>query len=112
MSTDNRYLPTAINLPCGIVARIELVPMPKPSPAGTYTFNPPNTDIQIHLFRDEKLIEQRRWDTLIGGIDEATLADGSMLDADDLDELDNAGWQEMAKFGMVPTVWVEPIPRR
>ena len=58
------------------------------------------------------LIEQRQWGTLICGSDEVTLTDGSTLDADDLDELDNADWKEMAKFGLVPIVWVEPTPRR
>ena len=69
-----------------------------------HTFNPPNTDIQVNLFRDDKLIERRRWDTLIG-TGTVTLADGSTLNADDLYELDSAGWQEMGAVGMIPPVW-------
>jgi hypothetical protein len=71
-----------------------------------YPLNPPNTDIQVSLFRNGKFIEQRRWDTLICGRDAAVeLADGSTLDADDLYELDSAGWEEMGNFGMISTVW-------
>lgn len=99
------FLPKAISLPSGVVAKIELIPMPKPDAAGQYLLNPPNTEIQVSLFRNDKLIERRRWDTLISGSDVATLADGSVLDADDLYELDSAGWEVMGDFGMIPTVF-------
>ncbi|WP_420213360.1 hypothetical protein ACN8ZM_39765 (plasmid) [Burkholderia aenigmatica] len=105
MSTTEKYLPNAIALSNGVVAKIELVPMPELNAKGQYPLNPPNTDIQVSLFRDDKLIERRRWDSLIGDVSEVTLADGTILDEDDLFKLDSAGWQEMGNFGMVPTVW-------
>jgi hypothetical protein len=105
MPHTSPYLPNPINLPGGVVARIELDPMPKPDAAGKYPLNSPNTDIQVSLFRNDELIERRCWDTLICGADAVTLADGSTLDADDLYELDDSGWEEMSNFGMIPTVW-------
>ncbi|MGF6813168.1 hypothetical protein OKW30_008385 [Paraburkholderia sp. Clong3] len=104
MTNIETFLPNPIALPSGVVARIELIPMPKPDAAGKYPFNPPNTEIQVSLFRDDKLIGRRRWDTLISTGD-VTLVDGSTLGADDLYELDGAGWEEMGNFGMIPTVW-------
>ncbi|ELA01469.1 hypothetical protein D769_00030 [Cupriavidus sp. HMR-1] len=105
MTNSKTFLPKSIDLPGGVVARIELVPMPKPDAAGRYPLNPPGTDIQVSLFRNDQLIERRRWDTLICGSDAVTLADGSTLDADDLYELDSAGWEELGNFGMIPTAW-------
>ena len=104
MTNNSTFLPKAINLPSGIVARIELNPMPKPDSTGDYPFNPPNTDIQVSLFRNDTLIERRPWDSLIGA-DRAMLADGTTLDENDLYELDSSGWDVMGEFGMIPTVW-------
>lgn len=67
-----------------------------------------NTDIQVSLFRNDQLIERRQWDTLVCGAAAVTLVDGSTLDGGDLKELDSTGWDQMAGFGMVPAVWVEP----
>lgn len=104
MTNNCTFLPRAIDLPSGIVARIELSPMPKSDSTGAYPFNPPNTDIYVSLFRCETIIERRPWDSLIGA-DRAVLADGTTLDEDDIYKLDGSGWKIMGEFGMIPTVW-------
>ncbi|GJH04617.1 hypothetical protein [Paraburkholderia terrae] len=104
MTNNSAFLPQAIDLPSGIAARIELIPMPKPDSTGAYPFNPPNTDIQVSLFRNDTLIERRSWDSLIGA-DRVTLKDGTTLDENDIYALDGSSWDVMGQFGMIPTVW-------
>jgi len=105
MTNNATFLPKAIELPSGVIAKIELIPAPKPDAAGVYPLGH-QADIQVSLFRADTLVERRRWDTLICGADVVTLADGSALDADDLYELDSAGWNQMLDYGMLPGVWV------
>lgn len=101
----SQFLSSPINLSGGTVARIELIPMPEPDENGRYK---PRQDceIQVSLFRDEKLIERRPWDTVICGAAAVTLADGSSLNEDDLYELDSAGWDQMIDVGLIPGAFV------
>ena len=99
------FLPRPIHLPSGVVARIELFPMPLPDGQGRYQ---PRQDceIQVSLYRGNTLIDRRRWDTLICGAPSVTLADASTLNEDDLDELDADGWDQMCSVGLIPSAFV------
>ena len=99
------FLSTPIDLLNGIVARIALIPMPQPDEHGRYK---PRQDCDIHvsLYRGDKFIESRRWDTLISGESSAVLVDGTILSEDDLDELDSTGWDQMLEVGLIPSVLV------
>jgi hypothetical protein len=105
MTNTNAFLPKPIRLPSGVVAKIELIPMPKPNERGRYEPRQ-DCDIQVSLFRDENLIERRRWDTVICGAAVVALADGSTLNEEDLYELDTAGWHQMIDVGLVPGAFV------
>ena len=95
------YLPDEIELPSGVTARIELIPMPQPDSTGRYK---PTHDGEIHvdLYRGGRLIERREWNSLIGEEESVELLDGSFLDEDDLSELDSQGWDQMFTVGIVP----------
>ena len=97
----DQFLPTPIMLPSGVMARIALNPMPKPDERGRYKPRQ-DCDIQVSLYRDDNLIESRRWDTLICGESNVVLVDGTTLSEDDLDELDSTGWDQMMAVGLVP----------
>lgn len=99
--TTPTFLPTPIPLPRGVVAKIELTPMPQPGRDGRY---PPSTDTAVHLsfFRDDVLLERRYWHTVICDAPAVTLADGTTLDADDLEALDAAGWDQLLHYGVMP----------
>lgn len=101
MPHSAQFLPAPIDLPSGVTARIALLPMPQPNEHGQYK---PRQDceIQVSLYRAEKLIEMRRWDTLICGDSSVELVDGTTLSEDDLDELDSTGWDQMMAVGLVP----------
>lgn len=103
------YLPNPITLPSGIVAKLEVIPMPKPDATGRYR---PKKDysVNVGLFRDEQLIELRPMGTLICGASEVELADGSKLDEDDIYALDSDGWDQLLDLGVVPTELVLAIP--
>ena len=105
MTNSDAFLPTPIHLPGGVVARIELTPMPQKGVDGRY---PPSvgTDIQVSLLRDGKFIERRRWDSLICSMKVVRLIDGTALDEYDLHELDSRGWDLMLDCGIVPTTFV------
>lgn len=103
-SVGFQFLPKKIDLPGGVVARIALNPMPEPDEHGDYKPRQ-DCDIQVSLFRDDHLIEHRRWDTLIDGHSTVVLADGSTLSADDLGELDAAGWSQMVDVGLIPSAY-------
>lgn len=101
MTNTSIFLPKPINLPNGMVARITLTPMPQPDGQGRY--QPDHVEeIRLSFFRGEKLIEERRWETVICGEAVVTLADGSMLDEENLEVLDSAGWDQMLNFGVMP----------
>lgn len=106
MSADTApYLPKAIPLQQGLEARIEPIPMPTKADSGRYR-PAPNTDIQVSLFRGGKLVERRRWDSIISGEETVQLADGTVLDRDDIDDLDRFGWDQMIDYGMIPNTFV------
>lgn len=105
MTQASQFLPTPIDLPGGATARIELIPMPQPDENGRYKLRQ-DCGIRVSLYRDDKLIESRRWDTLICADTTVVLADGTTLSEDDLNELDVAGWEQMMDVGLVPGVWV------
>ena len=95
------YLPNPITLPSGIVAKLEVIPMPKPDANGRYR---PKRDynVNIGLFRNEKLIEVRAIDTVICGATEIRLLDGSTLDEGDIEVLDADGRDQLLDLGVVP----------
>lgn len=101
MQTPSNLVPEPITLPCGVVARIELSPMPVPDSAGHY---PPRLDCDVHvnLYRGAQLIDRRAWHAVVCAGRDVALADGSALDEDDIDELDLAGWQKLMDYGLVP----------
>jgi hypothetical protein len=101
MNTSVEYLPTAIHLSGGLTARIDLAPMPRPEKSGFYK---PRQDCEssVSLFRRGELIERRPWDSFVCDADAVSVADGSVLGAEDLLELDCQGWREMLSVGMIP----------
>lgn len=101
MTQTSEFLPNPIDLPSGVVARIQLIPMPQPDEHGVYKPRQ-DCDIQVSLYRNDMLIEIRRWDTLICGESNVALVDGTTLSEDDLDELDAAGWDQMMDVGLIP----------
>lgn len=103
------YVTNPITLPCGIVAKLEVIPMPKPDANGRYR---PRKDysVNVGLFRDEKLIEHRPLGTVICGASEVVLADGSKLDEHDIDTLDEKGWDQLLDLAVMPTEFVLTIP--
>lgn len=103
------YLPNPITLPSGVVAKLEVIPMPEPDATGRYR---PRTDcsVNVGLFRDESLIENRPMGTVICGASEVVLSDGSKLNEDDIDALDDKGWDQLLDLGIVPTELVLKAP--
>lgn len=95
------FLPNPITLPSGVVAKIELIPMPQPDEQGRYRPRQ-DCDIQVYLFRGESLIERRPWDSVICGKARIALVDGSELVEEDLYELDSSGWDQMIAVGLCP----------
>lgn len=105
MTTD--YLPNPITLPSGIVAKLQVLPKPKPDASGRYK---PRTDhrVNVALYRGEMLIEKRPMGSVICGESEVKLADGSKLNRDDIEALDSEGWDQLLDLGVIPSVLVLP----
>jgi hypothetical protein len=63
------------------------------------------TQPKIHLEfeRDGKTIDKRGWGSVISGDETFTLFDGTLLGADDLNELDAGGWEILSTYGLFPT---------
>lgn len=105
MTTQSQFLPVALQLHDNLTAKIELQPMPEPDDKGRY---PLRQDCEIHLtfLRDDQLIERRAWHTVISAEQSVTLADGTVLDQDDLHVIDTSGWDQMMDYGLIPGTWV------
>lgn len=67
MTHPDAFLPRPINLAAGIVARIDLSPMPQADSHGRYQRRQ-DREVHVSLFRAGELIERRRWDTVICGL--------------------------------------------
>lgn len=97
--------------------KIALTPMPRPSKDGTYLKfwkrkGKAATQPKIHLEfeREGKVFDKRGWGSVISGAATLTLVDGTVLDEDDLDIIDDKGWEILSKYGLYPTEWVGPNP--
>ena len=104
------YLPNPITLPSGIVAKLEVIPTPKPDANGRFR---PRQDykVNIGLFRGQKHIETRPIESVICGDSEVKLADGSKLNEDDICALDADGWDQLLDLGVVPSQLILSTPK-
>jgi hypothetical protein len=97
----------AINLKNGIRAVLILEPMPLALPDGKYR---PMQGVQPEVFvafsknNGEVLAQKVRWCSLIAnGVKSYEIVSGAVLDSDDLEVLDEEGWDIMLGYGMFPT---------
>lgn len=97
------FLPTPLTLPNGLVARIELVPMPRPDKRGRYGLCSVDTGILVTFFRGGTVVERRDWKTVICGAPVVALCDGTRLEEADLYDLDSRGWALLSDYGLVQT---------
>lgn len=111
MSKNGAALPDAVVLADrGLVVRLSLHPMPTPAADGSYPLISQQAPrITLAFLRNNEIIDQRDWSDAITGFAPILLADGSSLERDDVDAIDRAGGEILSRYGIVPTVWVEPM---
>lgn len=88
-----------------------LIPTPRPNADGTYPLlgmrgGPPAPKIFVKFWRELKIADCKPWNVVICGEDQLTLEDGTVLGVEDLETIDQAGWEFMLTQGLIPSALV------
>lgn len=99
-----KHLPEKIKLRTSeLDVHISLSPMPIADENGRYRPQKKQPVISLTFSKNQRFVDQKLWGDIICEATEVELATGVVLGIEDLEQIDEEGWDIFFKYGLYPT---------